>query len=188
VKTLVLIALMTAACTTAPATDRTMQSSTSTSTFDWPVGEWTCSGHYHDVPPFAARTEDSSYVFSIVDGNLTASYRAVQNGQQPLPGSDEIWSPLGDGVGMTIQLAYTDGALTTTGSGVSQGPVDDVTRGLADFTGVTVDARGDVGVWRHDVTLTVVGGVSRLSMDSYLGNSFRQRLYLDSSCTLTSPE
>jgi hypothetical protein len=89
---------------------------------------------------------------------------------------------------MTIQLAYTDGALTTTGSGVSQGPVDDVTRGLADFTGVTVDARGDVGVWRHDVTLTVVGGVSRLSMDSYLGNSFRQRLYLDSSCTLTSPE
>ena len=86
----------------------------STDNFDWVLGQWDCVGHYHDVPPFSARTETSSYSFSLdASGRLIGSYRPIPVGNSNLPGSDEMWTPLGDGIGMAIELAYTDGALRT---------------------------------------------------------------------------
>ncbi len=147
------------------------------SNFDWVLGDWTCVGNYHDVPPFAARMEASYYVFSLVDGALHGSYRPQPIGQTDLPGSDEIWTPRSDG-SLGIQLSYTDGSLSTSGAGTSRGGLDDVTLGLALFDGVA-----GKGTWHHSVTLTPTA----LSMDSYLGDGTTLNLYLDSSCVPAVP-
>lgn len=176
-KLLIAIACAVVGCASSPSSEEKVVFQVSTDNFDWVLGQWDCVGHYHDVPPFSARTETSSYSFSLdASGRLIGSYRPIPVGNSNLPGSDEMWTPLGDGIGMAIELAYTDGALRTSGSGSSRADLDAVTLGLADFT-----AASNKGVWHHSVTMTDTDAVVVLSMDSYLG--VFQNLYLNSSCT-----
>ena len=169
-----MVAMAGMGCTTSAVEHISQQS---TSNFDWVLGSWTCTGNYHNVPPFSARSESSTYEFALVDGALHGSYRPVQTGGKNLPGSDEVWTPLGNGNAMDIQLSYTDGSLSTSGSGESQGALDDVVLGLADF-----DGRGGKGAWRHSAGLFSFENSMELFMSSYLGDDTALFLYLDSSC------
>jgi hypothetical protein len=151
----------------------------SDSNFSWVVGNWDCVGRYRDVPPFTARVETSIYSFSIDgSGRLIGSYRPLPLGDLDLSGSDEVWTPIvgGSGVNMEIDLSYTDGALTVSGSGVSGSDLDVATLGLADFT-----ASSNRGAWHHSVTLTATDAAVVLSIYSFLGEF--HNLYLESSCT-----